>query len=121
MGVGESVSVGVEWVEVVFNVSGPLGGEDMGGGRSRRSRGNRNGRTEDGDDGDDDNGGSCRVACNVDGVARPGFPEVAPTTATGGALSSGAAAAAVVRGGAQDWGPAVVVGLLAVFAVAALF
>lgn len=53
MTVGGQVVAGVEWIEMVFNVSGGLGSSKR---RDRRV---------------------CQVGCNVDGVKNVGFPEVA--------------------------------------------
>jgi hypothetical protein len=69
MSVGGQVQLAIEWVEMVFNVSGPVPGS--GGGSKANYQGKRTlmpwlarkvSKT-------------CHVGCTVDGVARVGFPE----------------------------------------------
>lgn len=101
MSVGSEVVLGVEWIEMVFNTSGTVqgppvpsgktassgpGGQDGGGrGGGRRGGGQRSKRG--GVDGNaKTDGEKCKVACNVDGVRKVGFPELL--------LNTGAATAA---------------------------
>lgn len=96
MEVGAQVVLGVEWIEMVFNISGKVegpvetgdaagergpGGKDPKRGRADPTLGRRN--NHHGDD------HSCKVACRVDGVTEVGFPEVAfnATSASGSAAS----------------------------------
>lgn len=65
MGVGGEAGLEIQWVEMVFNTSGPVGGTTErrwwrdGGGWRKERRGE----------------GGCRVPCTVDGVRRVGWPE----------------------------------------------
>jgi hypothetical protein len=61
MSIGGEVTVGIEWIELVFNVSGPIDGP------SKRSEG-RDHLEPRSDE-------ICKVGCSVDGVKDVGFPE----------------------------------------------
>ena len=78
MAIGHEVTVAVEWIEMLFNVSGVLvpdgydgsaGDANPNGGRGRGRAVRRDGDPEDG------SATVCNVGCKVDGVARVGYPE----------------------------------------------
>lgn len=148
MAVGDGVALGVEWVEMSFNVSGPVGGgphpqqpketkEGGGGGSSGgpaaggkdggvaaaamtmmsllsegkdggvvAKRGTTEKEEEEEEEEQRGDGAMCEVACQIDGVALVGFPELAfnaaatssATTSTGLAPSSGGVVVVVVVG-----------------------
>ena len=87
MSVGATVTVGVEWIEMVFNVSRPFR-------ESENDKRDIEGRSES----------NWRVACRVDGVKKVGFLEVA--------FNSTSAGASVFRRVGMDTGSVVLVALL---------
>ncbi|KAH8648419.1 concanavalin A-like lectin/glucanase domain-containing protein [Xylariales sp. PMI_506] len=71
MTVGGEVTLGVEWLEMAFNVSGPVGG---GSGSSHHTTWTaHDGLLFSRSSGD----AVCKVGCAIDGVQQVGFPEVA--------------------------------------------
>ncbi|KAH7054470.1 concanavalin A-like lectin/glucanase domain-containing protein [Macrophomina phaseolina] len=67
MSVNGSAELQIQWIELVFNTSGPVegpGGENAGAGRLVKRKGKR-----------------CDVVCRVDGVNKTGFPEIAHVSA----------------------------------------
>jgi len=91
MSVGDEAYLQVQWVEMVFNTSGPVTGP-RGATRGKRWLGLA-GMLEK------RKGKGCETVCTVDGVQRVGFPEAdGKSMATAAAPGSAAAAAAGVRG-----------------------
>lgn len=74
MSVGGSAEYHIQWIELVFNTSGPVGGP--GGGYERREE-------EEAAAVEKRKSKGCRVVCRVDGVEDDGFPEVAHVSAAG--------------------------------------
>lgn len=75
MSVGGSAEYHVQWIELVFNTSGPVEGPG-GGGRYRK-------REEEPAAMEKRKSKGCQVVCRVDGVKDAGFPEVAHVSAAG--------------------------------------
>ena len=79
MAIGHDVTVAVEWIEMLFNVSGVLvpDGYDGSAGDANPNGGRGRGRVVVRRDGDPEDGSAtvCNVGCKVDGVARVGYPE----------------------------------------------
>lgn len=93
MEVGGVAELQVQWVEVVFNTSGPVDGPGSGGGGEKVRRGEALGKRKE---------KRCDVVCRVDGVGKVGFPEVAHVSGAAGGLVPGVA----------GWGLLVVVGVV---------
>ena len=72
MSVGGSAEYHIQWIELVFNTSGPVEGPG-GGYRKREEVAAMEKRKSKG----------CQVVCRVDGVKDAGFPEVAHVSAAG--------------------------------------
>ena len=75
MSVGGSAEYHIQWIELVFNTSGPVEGPG-GGGRYRK-------RDEEAAAMEKRKSKRCQVVCRVDGVKDAGFPEVAHVSAAG--------------------------------------
>ena len=58
MTIGSAAYLGIEWIDMVFNTSGPTAGYEERGLEKRSA--------------------SCGTVCAVDGIRQPGFPEVVP-------------------------------------------
>ncbi|GME23018.1 Concanavalin A-like lectin/glucanase [Neofusicoccum parvum] len=117
MSVGGSAELQIQWIELVFNTSGPVEGPSTGGdsGKVRRSGVAGEMPALGGDVGSwlvgamGEAGGRlvkrkskrCDVVCRVDGVEKVGFPEIAHVSAAGGLVP-------VVTG----WGLLLVVGVV---------
>ena len=82
MSVGSQVRVGVEWIDMVFNVSGPVGGPPPPSAVKGRTKREEHGTVE----ARGANEHMCQVACRVDGVERVGFREVAFNATSGGGV-----------------------------------
>lgn len=74
MTIGEAAYLEIQWIEMVFNTSGPATGYDVGNSKAKRRR-----------------SGGCGTVCAVDGVRQVGFPEVVH--------QDGKSSGAVVRAG----------------------
>ena len=94
MSVGGSAEYHIQWIELVFNTSGPVGGPGGGYGKREEEAAPMEKRKSKG----------CQVVCRVDGVKDAGFPEVAHVSAAGlGIIPL-----------LSSWGLVVVVGLVAI-------
>ncbi|KAK7528928.1 concanavalin A-like lectin/glucanase domain-containing protein [Phyllosticta citriasiana] len=89
---GDSAEFHVQWVQMVFNTSGPRAGPDAD--SKRKSKSKRSAAAQ-----------GCSTICRVDGVQAVGYPEVAY-------VSTGAAAASVVCRRGAVWLVVAVVGAL---------
>ena len=75
MSVGDSAEYHIQWIELVFNTSGPVEGPGGGGGYRKRE--------EEAAAMEKRKSKGCQIVCRVDGVKDAGFPEVALVSAAG--------------------------------------